>query len=105
MYTLPITSEDRRRRELRRLAQAALDCYQFLARGPEPVACAGCKLPAVCWGAGVRRGSHCAAHRAEYHAVVEPPFICCESYYDPHREYEWREKQPDADPQPQDALQ
>jgi hypothetical protein len=36
---------------------------------------------------------------------VKPPFICCESYYDPHREYEWREKQPDADPQPQDALQ
>ena len=53
----------------------------------------------------MRRGSHCAAHRAEYHAVVKPPFICCESYYDPNREYEWREKQLDTDPQPQDALQ
>jgi hypothetical protein len=80
-----------RRRELSRLATAALACFaRLISAQPVPpcVVCSG--LLDALWPLEVRPGAHCAQHAPRFHAVVLGPFTCCEDLYDPDRPYAWR---------------
>jgi len=94
-----------RRRQLTRLARAALDCFARLGGAASAAACAVCTHePALLWTSDVRGGRHCDEHAARFHAVAQRPFACCEDTYDPDREYKWREPA-EVGAQPQDSLQ